>query len=88
MTLEPGKHNYMVEENSYMRINCTADCEPDCSISWNKVSGELEELKSYLEFANISRNDKGTYACVATNKETTVGANSSVYIDVACKRIY
>ena len=64
-------------------ISCNASCRPQCIFIWtgpNVPNGTINDL--YLQ--NISRNQKGTFNCTATN-EIGRKVSSNVVVDIKCK---
>jgi hypothetical protein len=73
----------VTEGDTISSISCTASCRPQCTFMWTGPSvhnGTTNDL--YLQ--NISKNQKGTFYCAATNE---VGSKvlSIVVVDVQCK---
>ena len=87
VTLSPSTTAYFVTEGDTIPfINCTVSCRPQCTFMWtgpNVPDGTTNDL--YLQ--DLSRNQKGTFNCTATN---VVGSkmSSNVVVDVRCKLYY
>lgn len=65
--LSPNSTSLVLDEGSDVDcIECKADCEPGCSLTWIKPNGQ-EELTNVLILKNIKRNQTGTYKCNASN---------------------
>ncbi|CAG2238260.1 unnamed protein product [Mytilus edulis] len=65
--LSPNKTSFVLNEGSDVpSIECKADCQPGCSLTWIKPNGQ-EELTNVLILNNIKRNQTGTYTCNASN---------------------
>ena len=84
VTLSPPNTAYNVTEGDTIPyISCTASCRPQCTFMWtgpNVPDGTTNDL--YLQ--NITRNQKGTFYCTATN-EVGSKVSSNVEVDVQCK---
>ena len=49
-----------------IQIQCTADCKPDCKMTWNGPNLPAGTT-SVLYLQNINRNQAGSYQCTAGN---------------------
>ncbi|CAC5414991.1 unnamed protein product [Mytilus coruscus] len=59
-------------------INCTADCKPECTMTWNGPNLS-EGITSILHLENINKTQAGYYSCIASN---SVSSLASVHINV------
>lgn len=63
-----------VNEHKKFQQNCTAVCNPDCSIVWEKqhqTQGDwynISTQRGLLNITSVQRNEGGQYRCLATNK--------------------
>ena len=84
VTFSPSTTTYTVTEGDTIpAISCNASCRPQCTFMWtepNVPDGTTNDL--YLQ--NITRNQKGTLNCTATN-EVGSKVSSNVVVDVQCK---
>ncbi|KAJ8316406.1 hypothetical protein KUTeg_006420, partial [Tegillarca granosa] len=67
-----SKESLTLYENEKETINCSADCNPNCIITWKKdIDTTITEsiAKSSLLLNIVSQNDSGDYTCLAENPE-------------------
>ncbi|VDH93021.1 Hypothetical predicted protein [Mytilus galloprovincialis] len=65
--LSPNRTSYTFDENiDVPDITCTADCQPDCTLTWIKQTGQVISTE-ILSLKEIQRNQAGTYQCNASN---------------------
>ena len=64
-------------------INCTADCKPACTSTWNGPN-LTPGTTSVLNLENITRNQSGDYHCTASNDVSSL-ISATVYVVVNCK---
>jgi hypothetical protein len=64
-------------------INCTANCQPACTSTWNGPNLH-PGTTSVLSIANINRNRAGNYQCTASNDVSSL-ISATVYVVVNCK---
>ncbi|XP_076109577.1 peroxidasin homolog [Mytilus galloprovincialis] len=65
--LSPNRTSYTFDENSDVPdITCTADCQPDCTLTWIKQTGQVISTE-ILSLKETQRNQAGTYQCNASN---------------------
>ncbi|XP_063442082.1 hemicentin-1-like [Mytilus trossulus] len=76
----PSSQVYTVQEttDSIGPINCTADCIPECTMTWNGPNIP-DGTTSVLNLQNIDRNQAGDYRCMATN---IIGSEMSVIVNI------
>ena len=83
--IRPSTQSYTLKETEHLnQIQCTADCIPDCTMTWsgpNLPAGTT----SVLNLQNITRNQTGNYQCTASND---VSSNTSVVVNVVVKCKY
>ncbi|XP_060607690.1 hemicentin-1-like [Ruditapes philippinarum] len=58
-------HKLIIEERSNFTVMCRSDGDPPPTCRWNITNDKTKY--PYLTFANITKNDKGIYRCVAEN---------------------
>ena len=73
----------VTEGDTIPSISCTASCRPQCSFMWTGPNVP-DDTTNGLYLQNITRNQKGTFYCTATN-EVGSKASSTVEVDVRCK---
>ncbi|XP_014676111.1 PREDICTED: hemicentin-2-like [Priapulus caudatus] len=56
-----------IDEGERLELECASDGHPTPAISWMKGATVIQSDTPLLIFAEISRDDEGTYACSATN---------------------
>ncbi|XP_063442083.1 hemicentin-1-like [Mytilus trossulus] len=80
VTITPPSQVYTVREttDSVGSINCTADCKPECTMTWNGPNIP-DGTTSVLNLQNIDRNQAGDYQCMATN---IIGSEMSVIVNI------
>lgn len=77
--LLPSNQSYtVIETKSVGPITCTADCTPNCTMSWNGPYIP-DSTTSVLTLQNINRTQAGNYSCTASNK---LGSEKSVTVTV------
>ena len=64
-------------------INCTANCKPACTSTWNGPNLP-PDTTSVLSLANINRNQAGNYQCTASNDVSSL-ISATVVVVVNCK---
>ena len=81
----PTTSNYTRNETleSLGPINCTANCKPACTSTWNEPI-LTPGTTSVLSLANITRNQAGDYQCTASNDVSSL-VSASIYVVVNCK---
>ncbi|KAK3759305.1 hypothetical protein RRG08_021251 [Elysia crispata] len=69
-SLTPAALNYELEENAAILpdISCSADCEPDCEILWQKEGNEGAVSFDFLALGTATRADTGRYQCLVRNQ--------------------
>lgn len=80
VNISPLSHVYTVQEttDSVGPIYCTADCRPECTITWNGPNIS-DGTTSVLDLQNINRNQAGDYRCMATN---IIGSEMSIIVNI------
>lgn len=85
INITPLTQVYTVQEitDSIGPINCTADCTPECTMTWNGPNIP-DGTTSVLNLQNIDRNQAGDYRCMAKN---IIGSEMFVIVNikVMCK---
>lgn len=71
---------------SSLTLNCTADCNPDCNVTWLKNTNYLTfPVPNELVLTNVSNSDAGNYTCVAKNPKgnnsKTVSKSVQLYVN-------
>lgn len=67
LSVIPATKEYIVTEKERINlIQCSAKCRPPCTYSWTGTD-EIGNLKPYLNFSSIYRNQSGEYNCSARN---------------------
>ena len=82
--ITPSTQSYTFKETeSLNQIQCTADCLPNCTMTWSG-SNLPAGTTSVLSLQNINRNQAGSYQCTASND---VSSKTSVVVNVVvqCK---
>ena len=75
--------NEMLLEGGNVTLSCNATGFPAPTVYWVKTSNGDRFNKTELVFTNISRNEAGEYACVASNPCNTLTELAEVH--VLCK---
>ena len=71
--LWPATTLYYVDFGDRMpTINCTADCHPDCEITWRKVGSVSADASwnDILSLGSVAENTTGEYVCTASRSGT------------------
>ena len=82
--ITPPTPSYTLKETeNLIKIQCTADCIPVCTMTWSG-SNLSAGTTSVLNLQNINRNQTGSYQCTASND---VSSKTSVVVNVVvlCK---
>ena len=81
----PTTSNYTRNEtlDSLGPINCTANCKPACTSTWNGPNIP-PDTTSVLSLAKINRKQAGNYQCTASNN-VSGNTSATVYVVINCK---
>ena len=82
--ITPPTTSYTLKETeNLIKIQCTADCKPNCTMTWSGPNLPVGTT-SVLNLQNINRNQTGSYQCTSSND---VSSNTSVVVNVVvqCK---
>ena len=83
--ITPSTQSYTLKETENLnQIQCTADCIPVCTMTWNGPDGPAGNT-SVLSLQNINRNQAGNYQCTASND---VSSKTYVVVNVNLKCKY
>lgn len=77
-----------VKTNKLTTINCSAECNPDCIITWRKDKQTNITASTVFDtlYLNMSEHDNGNYTCLAENPKNDsymLSKRLSIYIN--CK---
>ena len=74
-----------VTQNQTATFYCSADGNPEPSVSWSKVIGRkvisTDDKGNKLEIINATYNDSGKYVCTATNILGQVGKEVQLLVE-------
>ncbi|KAL3886319.1 hypothetical protein ACJMK2_026321 [Sinanodonta woodiana] len=78
VSLTHNESHIYLEENTTLKVKCSANCYPACTFQWvgNYINVDNEELL----INNFNERYSGPYTCTAKNRETGVTAKSSLLL--------
>ncbi|XP_052806545.1 hemicentin-2-like [Mya arenaria] len=77
ISLSPLATSYTKTEGDTLRdITCSTVCHPECAYTWSKVgtTGTIRN-NALLNLGQLSRQEAGSYICIATNPRSSVTQN-------------
>ena len=82
LSLQPPNSYYHLEVGKTIPgIRCSADCKPECEISWTKPgNGPIISTNGLLSLGLVTEDTFGEYICTGTRQGTYKRESKSIFV--------